>query len=108
MLELSAVSVYTLLAPFLGGSLQFALYRYFTVAFMLLQLHEQSFFPAPEVEHDRGQPGAATAGSCDARLRTAVAVLHAGGLVAVNAALLALFLYKPFEWPDGSVARFLF
>ena len=34
-------------------------------------------------------------------------LLTAGACTAVNAATITLFLFRPFQWPDGSVARFM-
>ena len=57
-------------------------HRYFTVPAVLAALHSR----APS----RAQ-----------LLLTAVA------FAAVDAAAVALFLFRPFRWPDGSVARFM-
>jgi alpha-1,2-glucosyltransferase len=56
--------------------------RYFTVPFVLLALHMRP--PAP---WQLAATGAAYA--------------------AVDAATVYVFLFRPFTWPDGSVARFM-
>ena len=56
--------------------------RYFTVPAVLVALHSRS--PS----------------------RTQL-LLTACAFTAVNAATIALFLFRPFRWPDGSVARFM-
>ena len=57
-------------------------FRYFSVPFYMVLLHMRT-------------PSAA-------RLAASVALFSAA-----NAATLYLFLARPFAWPDGSVARFL-
>ena len=57
-------------------------FRYFIVPFLLLQLHEH------------------TASSN-------VVFLNCLGNLLVNAAVIFVFLRRPFTWPDGSIARFL-
>jgi alpha-1,2-glucosyltransferase len=56
--------------------------RYFTVPFVLLALHM-----APPEPWQLAATGA--------------------GYAAVDAATVYMFLFRPFAWPDGSVARFM-
>lgn len=57
--------------------------RYFTVPFMLVLLHMRELTPAQA---------------------TATLVLYViGNMVAIY-----VFLFRPFTWPDGSIARFMF
>jgi alpha-1,2-glucosyltransferase len=60
--------------------------RYFMLPFLLLQLHA----PFSGV-------------FCQRHLLSSPLHLY----LAVNGMTLALFVYRPFFWPDGSVARFM-
>jgi alpha-1,2-glucosyltransferase len=56
--------------------------RYFTVPFVLLALHMQP--PSPRQ-----------------------LALMGGAYAAVDAITIYVFMFRPFAWPDGSVARFI-
>jgi len=58
-------------------------YRYFTVPFMMVLLHMKELTPAQA---------------------TATLALYVIG----NVAAIYVFLFRPFTWPDGSIARFMF
>lgn len=59
------------------------MHRYFTVPFMFVLLHSQP-------------PSSLQAG------------LTLAMFAAANTGAIYMFLFRPFTWPDGSVARFLF
>jgi alpha-1,2-glucosyltransferase len=59
-------------------------FRYFTTPFLIWFLHSAPALVTP--------------------MRSAVAII---GYTAVNVVTLTIFVYKPFTWPDGSEARFM-
>ncbi len=68
--------------------------RYFVVPWLWVALHQPAWTPAPGKARRRWR-------------ESAVDLVWLVGAVVVNVAAWAVFLYKPFSWPDGSVARFM-
>jgi alpha-1,2-glucosyltransferase len=77
-------------------------FRYFTPGLLIALPH----LWMPAAGGGGGGVGGA-AGGWAARANAAALVAAVAGYAAVNAATLYVFLARPFTWPDGSVARFM-
>ena len=84
-------------------------FRYFLVQTLLLLLHQPAYTQAraqKKQENSNAKPSAAALSVSDPpwQLADAVGLVMYGG---INAGTIYLFLLRPFLWPDGSVARFM-
>lgn len=76
-------------------------FRYYVVPFLLVVLHAHDVKQTPR---DKLKPSRSTPCLDWQPWHSLVNVL---GLAAFNALLLYVFAKRPFTWPDGSVARFM-